>query len=161
DEVEELGLEVAGGADRGVDRGERPVGGGEALLQADAGDPAVGAVGAGCGGRGGGRRHGGHGRAGSDQLPGPVSARLIGPVDLLLAVDWRGGRRRAIEAALRSAIRSGRLAPGTPLPSTRALAAELGVARGTVVDAYDQLVAEGFLAARRGGRTIVAAGVNR
>ncbi|HLT70643.1 MAG TPA: PLP-dependent aminotransferase family protein [Acidimicrobiales bacterium] len=84
-------------------------------------------------------------------------------MEILLDVDLRagGGRRRAIEAALRSAIRAGRLAPGTPLPSTRALASELGVARGTVVDAYDQLVAEGFLTARRGGRTVVAAGASR
>ena len=81
-------------------------------------------------------------------------------MDLLLAVDLTtGGRRRGIEQALRAAVRDGRLAPGTPLPSTRALAGELGVARGTVVDAYDQLVAEGFLSARPGGRTVVAAAV--
>src|SRR5690606_32630878 len=167
DEVEERGLEVAGGAHGRVGGGERPVGGGEPLLQADAGSPAGGvAVAAGRrgGGRGGRRgRHGGDGTARSDQLLGPVSVHLIGPVEILLDVDLRagGGRRRAIEAALRSAIRAGRLAPGTPLPSTRALASELGVARGTVVDAYDQLVAEGFLTARRGGRTVVAAGASR
>jgi GntR family transcriptional regulator/MocR family aminotransferase len=90
---------------------------------------------------------------------------LTGPVtDLLLDLGWGaeaaalGGRRRAIERALRAAIGDGRLAEGTALPSSRALAADLGVARGTVVDAYDQLAAEGYLAARPGGRTVVAAG---
>jgi GntR family transcriptional regulator / MocR family aminotransferase len=49
-------------------------------------------------------------------------------VDLLLDVDLGSGRRRGIERALRAAIRAGRLGAGAPLPSTRALAAELGVA---------------------------------
>ena len=48
-------------------------------------------------------------------------------------------------------MRSGRLAPGTRLPSTRALCAELGVSRGVVVDTYAQLAAEGYLLTRRGG----------
>lgn len=58
--------------------------------------------------------------------------------------------------ALREAIRSGRLSPRERLPSSRALASELGVARGTVVEAYSQLVAEGYLRARRGAVTEVA-----
>ncbi|MBN2622430.1 MAG: PLP-dependent aminotransferase family protein [Acidimicrobiales bacterium] len=82
-------------------------------------------------------------------------------MDVLLDIDLTGGRRQGIERALRAAIRDGRLVAGTPLPSTRALAADLGVARGTVVDAYDQLVAEGFLSARAGGRTVVAAAARR
>ena len=49
-----------------------------------------------------------------------------------------------------------RLHAGTALPATRALAVELGVARGVVVEAYGQLVAEGFLVARRGSATRVA-----
>ena len=62
--------------------------------------------------------------------------------DLLL--ELRGTRRRAgLEDALREAVRSGRLVPGTLLPSSRALAAELSLARNTVADAYGQLVAEG------------------
>lgn len=89
------------------------------------------------------------------RLPGPISGRFTGPVDVLLDLDLSAGRRRGIEQALRSAIREGRLVTGTALPSTRQLAADLGVARGTVVDAYDQLVMEGFLATRPGGRTIV------
>ncbi|MGZ3140730.1 MocR-like pyridoxine biosynthesis transcription factor PdxR [Lentzea chajnantorensis] len=66
-------------------------------------------------------------------------------------------RRRGVEAALRRAVRDGRLAPGTRLPSSRDLAAQLGVARGTVTSAYAQLVAEGYLTARRGSGTTVAA----
>ena len=53
------------------------------------------------------------------------------------------GRRDALERALRDAIHDGRLARGTVLPSSRALAGDLHLSRGTVVDAYAQLVAEG------------------
>src|SRR5919197_5494734 len=75
---------------------------------------------------------------------------------LHLALDLRGARRDALEASLRAAIREGRLAAGTRLPSTRALADDLGFARGTVVEAYTQLQAEGYLDARHGGGTWVA-----
>jgi GntR family transcriptional regulator/MocR family aminotransferase len=64
--------------------------------------------------------------------------------------------RARMEQALRDAVRSGRLAPGSRLPSTRALCAQLGVSRGVVVDAYAQLAAEGYLQTRRGGGTCVA-----
>jgi GntR family transcriptional regulator / MocR family aminotransferase len=57
---------------------------------------------------------------------------------------------------LRAAIREQRLAPGQRLPSTRTLAYDLGIARGTVVEAYTQLEAEGYLTARRGAGTWVA-----
>jgi len=77
-------------------------------------------------------------------------------VDLHLAVDPASGRRVGLEQALREAIRDGRLAAGTRLPSTRTLAAESGLARGTVAAAYDQLVAEGRLVAVRGSGTHVA-----
>jgi GntR family transcriptional regulator/MocR family aminotransferase len=74
-----------------------------------------------------------------------------------LHLDLSGTRPRAsLESALRAAVRSGRLAPGTTLPSSRALAADLGVARNTVAEAYGQLVAEGWLAARHGSGTWVA-----
>ena len=63
---------------------------------------------------------------------------------------------RQLERGLRGAVRDGRLAPASPLPSTRALAGQLGVSRGTVVEAYEQLVAEGYLASRPGGATRVA-----
>jgi GntR family transcriptional regulator/MocR family aminotransferase len=77
--------------------------------------------------------------------------------ELHLVLATSGSRRDALESALRSAIRDGRLAAGSRLPSTRALAADLGVARGTVVEAYGQLRAEGYLGARRGAGTWVAA----
>jgi GntR family transcriptional regulator / MocR family aminotransferase len=67
-----------------------------------------------------------------------------------------GSMRARVESALREAVRSGRLAPGSRLPSTRALCAQLGVSRGVVVDAYSQLAAEGYLWTRRGGGTSVA-----
>jgi GntR family transcriptional regulator/MocR family aminotransferase len=70
----------------------------------------------------------------------------------------RGASRRArLENALRDGIRAGVLAPGARLPSSRALCAQLGVSRGVVVDAYAQLVAEGYLSARHGAGTSVAA----
>jgi GntR family transcriptional regulator / MocR family aminotransferase len=65
-------------------------------------------------------------------------------------------RRRGVEVELRRAIRDGRLTPGTRLPSSRDLAAQLGMARGTVTSAYTQLVAEGYLTTRRGSGTTVA-----
>jgi GntR family transcriptional regulator/MocR family aminotransferase len=68
-----------------------------------------------------------------------------------------GGRRAGLERALRDAIRAGRLAPHTRLPSTRALAAALNLSRGTVCAAYDQLVAEGYLSAAIGSGTSIAA----
>jgi GntR family transcriptional regulator/MocR family aminotransferase len=67
-----------------------------------------------------------------------------------------GGLRSGLESALRDAVRTGRLGPGTRLPSSRALAADLGLARNTVADAYGQLVAEGWLTAERGSGTRVA-----
>ncbi|CRK61610.1 Transcriptional regulator, GntR family domain / Aspartate aminotransferase [Alloactinosynnema sp. L-07] len=68
----------------------------------------------------------------------------------------KGHRGRTLEAALRAAIRDGRLPLGTRLPSTRDLAGQLGVARGTVTAAYAQLVAEGFLVTKHGSGTAVA-----
>ncbi|MFF5478694.1 PLP-dependent aminotransferase family protein [Streptomyces sp. NPDC012935] len=67
-----------------------------------------------------------------------------------------GGRRAALSRALREAVRDGRLAPGTRLPPYRSLAADLGIARNTVADAYAELVAEGWLTARQGSGTRVA-----
>jgi GntR family transcriptional regulator / MocR family aminotransferase len=65
---------------------------------------------------------------------------------------------RQIETSIREAIRSGRLPRGSSLPPSRVLAADLGVSRGVVVEAYQQLAAEGYLASRAGGYTQVAAG---
>ncbi|WP_327395129.1 MocR-like pyridoxine biosynthesis transcription factor PdxR [Streptomyces phaeochromogenes] len=83
------------------------------------------------------------------------SAERIG-ADLHLELSGPGGRRAALIRALREAVRSGRLAPGTRLPPYRSLAADLGVARNTVADAYAELVAEGWLTARQGSGTVVA-----
>ncbi|MGW0883054.1 MocR-like pyridoxine biosynthesis transcription factor PdxR [Streptomyces sp. NPDC002671] len=77
-------------------------------------------------------------------------------VALHLSLDASKGRRSALESALRDAIRQGRLAAGTRLPSTRGLATELGLSRGTVTAAYDQLVEEGYLTTRPGSGTTVA-----
>jgi GntR family transcriptional regulator / MocR family aminotransferase len=64
-------------------------------------------------------------------------------LDLLIALDRaRPSLRVQIEDQLRAAVRDGRLVPGTPLPSSRSLAAELRVSRGVVVEAYSQRVAE-------------------
>jgi GntR family transcriptional regulator / MocR family aminotransferase len=78
-------------------------------------------------------------------------------LDLLVRVD-RGDTplRTQLEEQLRDAVRSGRLAPGVALPSSRSLARELGVSRGVVVDAYAQLGAEGYLVARQGAPTLVS-----
>ncbi|MFI5683604.1 PLP-dependent aminotransferase family protein [Streptomyces sp. NPDC051636] len=78
-------------------------------------------------------------------------------VDLHLEPARSGGLRRGLTDALRDAVRTGRLAPGTRLPSSRTLAADLGIARNTVADAYADLVAEGWLTARQGSGTRVAA----
>ncbi|NIF74792.1 winged helix-turn-helix transcriptional regulator, partial [Burkholderia sp. Ap-962] len=70
----------------------------------------------------------------------------LGPLDRAA-----GQLSRQLAQALRDAIRRGGLLPGEPLPATRQLAAALGLARGTVIEAFEQLVAEGFLVSR--GRT--------
>ena len=77
-------------------------------------------------------------------------------MDLLLNLEATPSRRAQLERQLRDGIRSGRLRPGAPLPPSRALARQLGISRGVVVDAYSQLVAEGYLTARTGSGTRVA-----
>ncbi|WP_030345627.1 PLP-dependent aminotransferase family protein [Streptomyces sp. NRRL S-1022] len=79
-------------------------------------------------------------------------------VDLHLEPNGTGGVRRGLTDALRDAVRSGRLTPGSRLPSSRSLAADLGLARNTVAEAYADLVAEGWLTARQGSGTRVADG---
>lgn len=64
-----------------------------------------------------------------------------------------------VRAQLLEAIESGRLGPGSRLPSTRQLSLDLGIARGTVVEVYDQLIHEGYLSAAQGAGTVVAARV--
>src|SRR4030088_1671389 len=74
-----------------------------------------------------------------------------------LHLDWRpDSGRRGLANALRLAIRDGRLSPGATVPSTRALAQDLGVARGTVTRVYADLTAEGYLHSSQGAPTRVA-----
>jgi GntR family transcriptional regulator / MocR family aminotransferase len=74
-----------------------------------------------------------------------------------LHVDWQpGSGSRGLADALRRAIRDGRLEPGASLPSTRSLAADLGLARGTVTRVYADLTAEGYLHSSQGSPTKVA-----
>src|SRR6202023_691257 len=117
------------------------------------------------------------------QFPGRQSSPQIGyaqmmPPDALLSRQSRSPRSRPagaalwallldrgaamplsrqLAAALRTAIAEGRLGAGARLPSTRALAAELGLARSTVVGVFEQLVAEGYIVGKPGSGYCVAA----
>ncbi|MDX1385721.1 MAG: winged helix-turn-helix domain-containing protein, partial [Thermoanaerobaculia bacterium] len=75
----------------------------------------------------------------------------------MLHLDGDGPLHRQLYAALRGAILEGRLRPGTRLASSRTLARELGLSRNTVLQAFEQLVAEGYATGRRGSGTFVAA----
>jgi GntR family transcriptional regulator/MocR family aminotransferase len=78
--------------------------------------------------------------------------------ELLIALDRSTSEplHRQLEHGIREAVRGGRLSADTALPSSRLLAEQLGISRGVVVEAYEQLTAEGYLAARPGGTTLVA-----
>ncbi|GAB89856.1 MocR-like pyridoxine biosynthesis transcription factor PdxR [Gordonia rhizosphera] len=81
------------------------------------------------------------------------------PPDHSTGPPGRGARRRhALAEALRAAIADGRLPAGSRLPPYRSLAADVGLARGTVATVYQELVAEGWLVARQGSGTRVADG---
>ena len=68
----------------------------------------------------------------------------------------RGPLYRRVYHALKSTIRDGRLLPGARLPSTRELASDLRVSRNTVMLAYEQLLAEGYVVSRNRATTSVA-----
>ena len=88
--------------------------------------------------------------------PMPADTSRHAP-DLMMAVDRTGiPLALQIQEQLRVAIRAGRLLAGERLPSTRRLADQLGVSRGTVVEVYEQLVAEGYVDAAVGSGTRVA-----
>jgi GntR family transcriptional regulator/MocR family aminotransferase len=77
---------------------------------------------------------------------------------MLVELD-RGGElplHEQVERSIRENIQAGRLAAGARLPSTRALARELGISRGVVTEAYGQLAAEGYLLTRQGAPVRVA-----
>ncbi len=77
-----------------------------------------------------------------------------------VALDRRAGTplTRQIYDHLRTMILAGALASGSRMTSTRRLAGELGVSRNIVLDAFDQLMAEGYIEARVGAGTFVASG---
>ncbi|WP_223543166.1 PLP-dependent aminotransferase family protein [Pseudomonas sp. GL-B-12] len=73
-----------------------------------------------------------------------------------IELDRRQGLSRQLYQALRTRVLDGRLASGTRLPASRDLAAALAISRNSVVRAYDQLYAEGFIEGRVGDGTYVA-----
>jgi GntR family transcriptional regulator/MocR family aminotransferase len=109
-----------------------------------------------------GRRAPGRRAPGRQASPRRPSTRLPVklPVELAVAADRHAGLplTEQIAAQLRDVLTGGRLTAGERLPSTRALAAALGVSRTVVTAAYTQLFAEGWLEGRHGSGTYVAAG---
>ncbi len=84
----------------------------------------------------------------------------LSSAELLVRLD-EGGRvplRVRLTMALREAVRTGQVRPGSTMTSSRALARDLGLSRGLVVEAYAQLTAEGYLLSRPGAGTVVAPG---
>lgn len=92
----------------------------------------------------------------SDWQTGEVSARST-PAEIAVQLDRAAEVALPVQlaAALREAIDAGTLRPAESLPATRVFAARIGVARGVVVAAYEQLVAEGYLTAEQGRGTVV------
>jgi GntR family transcriptional regulator / MocR family aminotransferase len=86
------------------------------------------------------------------------SHRVLAPAGLLIRIDGRAseGLQQQVYVAVRRAILEGVLAPGRRLPSSRMLADDLHVSRTTTLLAYEQLLAEGYVAARHGSGTFVA-----
>lgn len=87
----------------------------------------------------------------------PLSGPVGGPGLLIeLERDAEAPLHEQVERSIRGNIQAGRLAAGARLPSSRALASELGISRGVVTEAYGQLVAEGYLVTRQGAPVRVA-----
>ena len=87
-------------------------------------------------------------------MPRIATGGVIGP--LPLNRQAASPLHRQLYEELRALILSGRLAPGSKLPSTRLLAAEHGVSRNTVLQAFDQLMGEGYIEGRRGAGSFVS-----
>jgi GntR family transcriptional regulator / MocR family aminotransferase len=85
-----------------------------------------------------------------------MPARPLSPLWNSLALDRRAPLQDQIFAYFREGVLAGRLKGGTCVPSSRALAAEHGIARITAVQAYERLVAEGYLVPRAGAGLYVA-----
>ena len=81
-------------------------------------------------------------------------------IEMMVQLERGSGEplRAQLERQLRESVRGGALREGTALPSSRALAVELGIARGVVTEAYSQLAAEGYLVSSQGAPTRVAGG---
>ncbi|HET8628570.1 MAG TPA: PLP-dependent aminotransferase family protein [Thermomicrobiales bacterium] len=86
-------------------------------------------------------------------MPGRATPQLNLP--LLLDREGAAPLQQQLTEQVRRAIAAGQLAPGARLPSTRALAAALGVSRNVAVAAYDELFAEGYIGGRHGSGTYV------
>src|SRR6516225_9074226 len=79
-------------------------------------------------------------------------------LELPLVLENVSGKplQTAVYDAIRKAILEGRLSAGARLPASRDLSQQLAVARGTVVAAYEQLAAEGYVRGHRGAGTVVS-----
>src|ERR1700758_1903885 len=84
--------------------------------------------------------------------------RVASGIFPFIAVDRRAGKalHRQIYDAYRGAIIEGRLRPRQRIPSSRLLASEIGVSRFPVLNAYAQLLAEGYLQSRVGSGTVIS-----
>ncbi|MZR24229.1 aminotransferase class I/II-fold pyridoxal phosphate-dependent enzyme [Sneathiella chungangensis] len=93
-----------------------------------------------------------------NQFGVPMSRRLKNAQLQTLTLDSDGkvALHQQLFLALRQAILDGRLKPDTRLPSSRSLAADLNISRNTVLSAYDQLTAEGYLVSRIGAGSFVS-----
>lgn len=92
----------------------------------------------------------------NDKLKPPTKPAVASPFITLSLESSSVPVYRQIYEGLRKAILSGQLGPRAALPSTRALAAQMGVSRLTVVSAYEQLIAEGYVQGKVGSGTYVA-----
>jgi GntR family transcriptional regulator/MocR family aminotransferase len=94
-------------------------------------------------------------------VPVPNLLAPDGGPELLVNLDHGGETplHEQLERSLREDIRCGRLPAGARMPSTRGLAAALGVSRGVVTEAYGQLAAEGYLSTRQGAPVRVTTAV--
>src|SRR4051794_33018016 len=90
--------------------------------------------------------------------PSPIrQANQMSTLPVILDRSAPGSLAGQLSGAVRALVVDGTLARGDRLPSSRALAADLGVSRSVAEQAYEQLLAEGWLEARRGSGTFVAA----
>src|ERR1700690_2579489 len=91
-----------------------------------------------------------------------MSKRPLGAAVPMIAVDRNGEKplHRQIYDAFRAMILERRLHAGQQIPSSRALAAELGISRIPVLDAYAQLLAEGYIESRSGAGTFVTSSLS-